>query len=101
MNINSATIIELLNMGMGICIVIISVHASKKFRLNIFRQAWLMLALSGVIMALGSIFRAYYSYNNLYVEWAWLGRLFMFAHMLLMVIGIYLLAKTAVKMWGD
>lgn len=101
MGINSATIIELLIMGMGICIAIISAYASKKFSLLIFKRGWLLLALSGVVLALGSILRAYYSFANLYVEWAWLGRLFIFVHTLLMVIGIYLLAMTAVKVWSD
>ena len=101
MEINSATLIELLNIGMGIGIVIISIYASKKFSLDIFRQGWFIVGLSGAVMLLGSILRVYYSYANLYMEWAWLGRLFIFIHLFLLVIGIYLLATTAVKMWGD
>jgi hypothetical protein len=101
MEINDATIVELLNLGMGICIVIISIYASKKFSLHIFRQGWIIVALSGVIMVLGSIVRIYYSHLNLYMEWAWLGRIFILVHLFFLVIGIYLLAMTAVKMWGD
>lgn len=101
MGINSATIIELLNMGMGICIVMISIYASKKFSLHVFKRAWVIISLSGAVMVLGSILRAYYSYTNLYEEWAWLGRIFIFIHLLVLVFGIYLLAMTAVKMWGD
>ena len=101
MGINSATIIEFLNMCMGICIVVISFYASKKFSLRIFRRGWLIVALSGVVMVFGSILRAYYSYLNLYVEWAWLGRIIILMHLVLLVIGIYLMAVTAVKMWGD
>ncbi|KAF5421263.1 MAG: hypothetical protein GQ469_05120 [Methanosarcinales archaeon] len=101
MGINSATVIEFLNMCMGICIVVISFYAYKKFSLRIFRRGWLIVALSGVVMVLGSILREYYSYANLYTEWAWLGRLFILIHLVLLVIGIYLMAVTAVKMWGD
>lgn len=101
MGLNSATIIELLNMCMGICIVVISFYASKKFSLRIFRRGWLIVSLSGVAMVLGSIIREYYSYANLYFEWAWLGRLFILLHLVLLVIGFYLLAITAVRMWGD
>ncbi len=101
MGINAATFVELINMLMGILIVFICIHASKKFSLHIFRRGWLLLALSGVVLVLGSILRAYYSYSNLYMELAWLGRMFIFVHLLLMVIGIYLLATIAVKMWGD
>jgi len=101
MELNSATVIEFLNMCMGICIVVISFYAFKKFSLHIFRRGWLIVSLSGVVMVLGSIFREYYSYANLYIEWAWLGRLFILLHLVLLVIGIYLLAMTAVRMWGD
>lgn len=101
MGINAATIIELINMMMGISIVFICLHASKKFSLHIFRRGWVILMLSGAVLVFGSILRAYYSYFDLYMELAWLGRAFIFAHLLLMVIGIYLLATIAVKMWGD
>lgn len=101
MGINAATFVEIVNMVMGIFIVFICLHASKKFSLHIFRRGWLILALSGAVLALGSILRAYYSYFNFYMELAWLGRMFIFVHLLLMVIGIYLLAIIAVKMWGD
>lgn len=98
-----ATVIELLNMAMALCIVLISYYAAKKFSLNVFRRGWFIVSLSGVVMALGSILRAYYSSTTptTYEEWAWLGRIFIFAHLFILVIGIYLLAMTAVKMWGD
>lgn len=101
MGFNTATIIELINMVMGTFIVFICLYASKKFSLHIFRRGWLIIMLSGLILVFGSILRAYYSYSNLYMELAWLGRMFIFAHLALMVIGIYLLATVAVKMWGD
>jgi hypothetical protein len=101
MGFNTATIIELLNLLMGICIIIISFYASKKFSLYIFKQGWFIVSLSGVAIVIGSVLRAYYSYVNLYLEWAWLGRIFILAHLFLLMIGIYLLAVTAVKMWGD
>ncbi|MDF1556775.1 MAG: hypothetical protein P1P80_01135 [ANME-2 cluster archaeon] len=101
MGVDSSTIIELLNMSMGICIALISLFAYRKFSLHIFRRGWLIVALSGIVMMLGSIFRAYYSYANQYLEWAWLGRIIIFIHLVLLVIGIYVLALTAVKMWGD
>lgn len=97
----NATIIELLNIGMGICIVMISLYASNKFSLHVFKRGWLIVAASGAVMMMGSMFRASYSYTNQYIEWAWLGRIFILAHLLFLVIGIYLLAHTAVKMWGD
>ncbi|MCG7848136.1 MAG: hypothetical protein MIO93_03015 [ANME-2 cluster archaeon] len=101
MEINSATIVEMLNMGMGICIVLISYYAAKKFSILVFRRGWFLVSFSGAVMVLGSIFRAYYSFIGLYEEWAWLGRIFVFIHLFVLVIGIYLLAMTAVKMWGD
>lgn len=101
MEINTATIIELLNLVMGICIVIISFYAYKQFSIHIFRQGWFIVSLSGVTIVLGSVLRAYYSYFDLYSEWAWLGRIFILVHLFFLVIGIYLLAMTAVKMWGD
>ena len=101
MGVLGATIIELLNMVMGICIILISIYASNKFSLHVFKRGWLIVALSGAVMMLGSIFRAYYSFTDQYMEWAWLGRIFVFFHLLLLVTGIYLLALTAVKMWGD
>jgi uncharacterized integral membrane protein len=101
MEVLSATIIELFNIVMGICIIIISLYASKKFNIHLFKRGWLIIALSGAVMVLGSIFRSYYSFTNQYLEWAWLGRIFILIHLLFLLIGIYLLALTAVKMWGD
>jgi len=97
---DSATIIELFNIVMGICIIIISMYASEKFNIHLFKRGWLIIALSGAVIVLGSIFRSYYSYTNKYLECAWLGRIFIFVHLFLLMVGIYLLALTAVKMWG-
>lgn len=99
--INTATIVELLNLIMSLCIILISVYASNKFTLRIFRRGWFVVGISAVIMLMGSIFRSYYSHMGVYEEWAWLGRIFVFFHLLFLVIGIYMLATTAVRMWGD
>ncbi len=101
MSINIATIVELLNMVIGLCIVVISYYAAKKFSLLVFRRGWFIVSLSGLVIVFGSVLRAYYSYANLYEELAGLGRMFIFVHLFLLVIGIYILAITAVKMWGD
>lgn len=101
MEINSATIVELLNLGMGVCIIVISFYAAKKFSILLFIRGWFIISLSGVIMVLGSFFRAYYSFTGTYEEWAWLGRIFVLIHLFVLVIGIYLLATTAVTIWGN
>jgi hypothetical protein len=101
MEVLSATIIELFNIVAGIFIIIISLYASEKFNIYLFKSGWFIIAASGAVMVVGSIFRTYYSHTNQYLEWAWLGRTFISVHLLLLLIGIYLLAHTAVKMWGD
>lgn len=99
--INTATIVELLNFIMSFCIILISVYASNKFTLRIFRRGWFVIMISGAVMVAGSIFRSYYSHIGLYEELAWLGRIFILVHLFFLVIGIYMLATTAVRMWGD
>ena len=74
MSINIVTIVELLTMVIGMCIVVISYYAAKKFSLLVFRRGWFIVSLSGLVIVFGSVIQAYYS--NLYEELVGLGRMF-------------------------
>lgn len=100
MSLDAGTIVEIINLFIAFCIIIIAKYAMDKFKIAVFRKGWYFIALSGAVLVIGSVFRAYYSYTNQF-ELVAFGRLFISVHLVLMLIGIYLLATTAVKLWGE
>ena len=100
MSLDAGTAVEIINLFIAIGIIIVAKYAMDKFKFVVFRKGWYVIALSGVLLVAGSVFRAYYSYTDRF-EPVGFGRLFILVHMVLMLIGIYLLATTAVKLWGE
>jgi len=100
MTLDSATIVELVNFVAGILISTVAIYAQRKFHFVIFRLGWGIIAASGLIGVVGSLFRAYYTYASLYEELVPWGRAFLVVSRVTLVIGIYLLAAAALKIWG-
>jgi len=100
--IDSATVVELVNFAAGILILAVAIYAQRKFHFVIFRLGWGIIAASGAIGVAGSLFRAYYTYiPGLYEELVPWGRAFLVVGRVSLVIGIYLLAVAALKIWGE
>ncbi len=103
---NSAILTEVFNLAAGIFVMVLAIYAGRKFRFVIFKSGWDVVAASGAIAAAASIFRIYYTYAHLYEEpllfmtfIAW-GRVFLGISNLVLMIGIYVLALTGIKLWG-
>jgi len=100
MTIDSATIMELVNLVTGILILAVAIYAQKKFRFTIFKLGWAIIAVSGAIGVIVSLFRAYYTYADLLELIPW-GRAFLVVCGAILVIGIYVLAVAGLKLWGE
>lgn len=102
MTIDSATAVELVDMVAGFLILAVAIYAQRKFRFVIFKFGWDIIAVSGAIRVAGSLFRAYYTYiPGLYEELVPWGRAFLVVGRVVLVIGIYVLAVTGLKLWGE
>jgi hypothetical protein len=97
---DSATVVELVNLVVGILILAVAIYAQKKFRFVIFKLGWDIIAASGAIRVVGSLFRAYYTYIDSYELIPW-GRAFLVLGRIVLVIGIYVLAIAGLKLWGE
>ncbi len=97
---DSATVVELVNFVVGILILAVAIYAQKKFRFVIFKLGWDIIAASGAIRVVGSLFRAYYTYIDSYELIPW-GRAFLVVGRIVLVIGIYVLAIAGLKLWGE
>ncbi|MBC8521212.1 MAG: hypothetical protein H8D26_04385 [Methanomicrobia archaeon] len=100
MAIDSATVVELVNLVTGILILAVAIYAQRKFRFVIFKLGWDIIAASGAIRVVGSLFRAYYTYIDSYELIPW-GRVFLVIGRIVLVIGIYVLAIAGIKLWGE
>ncbi|MGB2729030.1 MAG: hypothetical protein WBD09_11300 [Halobacteriota archaeon] len=100
MEIDSATVVELVNLVTGILILAVAIYAQRKFRFAIFTLGWDIIAASGAIRVIGSLFRAYYTYIDSYELIPW-GRAFLVVGRIVLVIGIYVLAIAGIKLWGE
>lgn len=100
MEIDSATVVELVNLVTGILILAVAIYAQRKFRFVIFKLGWDIIAASGAIRVIGSLFRAYYTYIDSYELIPW-GRAFLVVGRIVLVIGIYVLAIAGIKLWGE
>lgn len=100
MTIDSATAVELVNLVTGILILAVAIYAQRKFRFFIFKLGWEIIAASGAISVAGSLFRAYYTYIDLYELIPW-GRVFLVVGRVVLVIGIYVLVVAGLKLWGE
>jgi hypothetical protein len=101
MRIDSATALELVNLIAGILIAGVAIYACRIFHFAIFKRGWCIVAASGVLMVIGSLFRAYYTYTGLYGELVPWGRAFLVVGRVVLVIGIYVLAVAGIKLWGE
>jgi hypothetical protein len=100
MTIDSATAVELVNFAAGVLLLAVAIYAQKKFRFAIFKLGWALIAVSGAIGVIGSLFRAYYTYADLLELIPW-GRAFLVVGRAILVIGIYVLAVAGLKLWGE
>jgi len=100
MTMDSATVVELVNLVTGILILAVAIYAQRKFRFPIFKLGWDIIAASGAIRVAGSLFRAYYTYADLLELIPW-GRAFLVIGRVVLVIGIYVLAVAGLKLWGE
>ncbi len=105
--IEYAILMEEFNLATGIFIMLLAIYARRKFRFVIFKSGWDVVALSGAIATAASVFRIYYTYAGLYDEpflfmtfIAWGRALLVTSHLVLMA-GIYILALTGIKLWGE
>ncbi len=98
--IESATVLELVDLAAGILIAVFAIHAGRKFQFVIFRHGWNVVAGSGILMALSSLFRAYYTYASMYELIPW-GRAMLVVCRLTLVAGIYMLARAALRLWAE
>ncbi|MBA7523005.1 hypothetical protein ES705_15127 [subsurface metagenome] len=101
MTIDSATVVELVNLVTGILILAVAIYAQKRFRFAIFKLGWDIIAASGAIRVVGSLFRAYYTYIDSYELIPWGRRAFLVVGRIVLVIGIYVLAIAGLKVWGE
>jgi len=100
MTIDSATAVELVDLAAGFLILAVAIYAQRKFRFPVFKLGWDIIAASGAISVAGSLFRAYYTYADLFELIPW-GRAFLVVGRVTLVIGIYVLAVAGVKLWGE
>lgn len=100
MAIDSATVVELVNLITGVLILAVAIYAQRQFRFVIFKFGWAIIAVSGAIRVAGSLFRAYYTYADLLELIPW-GRAFLVVGRVVLVIGIYVLAIAGLKLWGE
>ncbi len=99
MIIDSATVVELVNLVAGILMLAVAIYARRKFRFAVFKLGWDIIAASGAIRVVGSLFRAYYTYTDSLELIPW-GRAFLVVGRVVLVVGIYVLAIAAIKLWG-
>jgi len=100
MTIDSATVVELIDMVAAVLVLAVAIYAQRKFHFVIFKLGWDIIAASGAISVIGSLFRAYYTYADLLELIPW-GRTFLVIGRAVLVIGIYVLAVAGLKLWGE
>ncbi|MEA2074883.1 MAG: hypothetical protein U9O85_04000 [Euryarchaeota archaeon] len=100
MTMDSATVVELVNMILGLLIAGMAIHAQKRINFALFKRGLNMIAVSGGIMAIIAPFRAYYTYTDSY-ELIVFGRAFLTAAMIILIIGLYVVGKAALELCGE
>jgi len=100
MTVNGATMVELVNLVMGVFIFAVAIQARRKFRFVVFNAGWNIVAVSAAVMVVGSLCRTYYIYANL-PELIPLGWAFLVADKLVLAVGICVLVMAAIKLWDE
>ncbi len=100
MTIDSATAVELVNMVAGIFILGMAIYVQRKSNLAIFNRGLDIIAASGAIGVVGSLFRAYYTYIESYELIPW-GRAFLVVGRVVLVIGLYVFAMAVLKICSE
>ncbi len=100
MTIDSATAVELVNMVAGIFILGMAIYVQRKSNLAIFNRGLDIIAASGAISVVGSLFRAYYTYIESYELIPW-GRAFLVVGRIVLVIGLYVFAMAVLKICSE
>lgn len=93
-------IFSVLNIILAFILLTSAVYAQKMFGLAIYKRSWYLFMVASVLMVAGSIIRLYISLYDHYAM-LWIPRVFDFVERVLLIVGIYLLASIAVKLWGD
>jgi len=99
MTLDSATIIEMVNMVTGILIAVMAIHAQKRIDLAILKRGFFTIATSGVLMAIIAPYRAYYTYVDSY-ELIFIGRAGLAIARVVLIVGLYLLGKALISICG-
>jgi hypothetical protein len=100
MTIDAATAVELVNMVAGVFIVGMAIYVQRISNLAIFKRGLDIIAASGAIMVIGSVFRAYYTYTDCYELMPW-GRAFLVAYRIMLLLGLYVFAMAVLKICGE
>lgn len=100
MTIDSATAVELVNLVAGIFILAVAIYVQRKSNLAVFKRGLYIIAASGAIRVVGSLFRAYYTYTGLLELISW-GRAFLVVGRVVLVIGLYVFAMAVLKICGE
>lgn len=100
MTIDSATAVELVNLVAGIFILAVAIYVQRKSNLAIFNRGLYIIAASGAIRVVGSLFRAYYTYTDSLELIPW-GRAFLVVGRIVLVIGLYVFAMAVLKICGE
>lgn len=80
-------------------LLLTAMKAQKKFGLAIYKKSWSLFMLVAILMIVDSAILFYISFYDVY-ELIWLPRVFDFAELALLIIGISMLASISVKLWG-
>ncbi len=100
MPIDSATAVELVNLVAGIFILAVAIYVKRKANLAIFNRGLDIIAASGAIRVVGSLFRAYYTYTDSLELIPW-GRAFLVVGRVVLVIGLYVFAMAVLKICSE
>lgn len=100
MTLDSATVLELVNLVTGIIIAVMAIYAQNKINFAIFKRGFSIIAVSGIIMAVIAPYRAYYTYMGLY-ELIPIGRAGLVIARIVLIIGLFVLGKAAISIYGE
>lgn len=100
MTLDSATIVEFVNMVTGILIFSMAIAAQKKINLAILKRGFKIIAVSGAMMAAIAPYRAYYTYADLY-ELIPIGRAFLAVARVILIIGLFVVGKAVISICGE
>lgn len=98
---NILLIFPVIGLVLALVMIYSTTVAIKKFGVVIWKKGWYVIALAGFILVLASIYNMLFHYMFSSEEWGALVLNVLYTMMrLCIVIGIFILANTASKLWG-